>query len=899
MNSPHMGEKGFPHGKNINVYSYENEIDYTRFNAEQMSLQLCTVPWDMGEAHVGQRVIEGVGHVVFFKNKDERNAWFDKIPDNKCIRFETKYRELHSDLTCDIPVPFDSCNKFNYLVVKYNLVANNDSPLNYEFDQGKREWFYFVREFEMLSPSTTRLHLLADAWQTWIYDVDVTSMFLERGHAPLFASNVNKYFENPLKNSNFVRTEDVNFGEANIAKHIEGCVLNEKDMYICFVTSASPMEPWAGSKNDPITAYSMGTFQSGVPNFNAFCCKAENATEFIANAMAELPQLIQTIQGVFFAPEILLDFAQEFNFLGITCHLLQNSEYKELPVISLNKDMFQFDEKYSELTKLYTYPYSKLVLSNENGETTEIHIEDTNGKIKLDAILQLTYPFISIQGNLRGIGGDVSTSIEFRNINKHTFSISGNWYDNLQNWDVPIFALVLPSQIDYETVGHYPIAAERANIDRTYQIADRTANNNWANTKSNYDAQNLNDYASANATAEGALGNVAASRNAAINSANATQSCENANAATSKTNADVQIAANTSIQQTNSSAQNKDTLAITDLARSNNSYENGYTNSTTNSQIDAAYNSAAISAASGVANSAVSGLTSGASAGPAGAVAGVIGGLVTGGISAAATMAQNTVAANLTTAQAGAAVSLNNSKTTASNNATIVRTNNSSHAEKNITEITNTSITSTTDNTAATIISNATIKAAAEKANANNIYSANAKAINLTETTTKENADRTKNTAAEIASRQFDTDIANAQDSREISYQNWLAKNDQSWLQPAKIYGENTNGDTAISKPQALFAHVVTQNDGDIANCGDEFLRYGYMLNRQWSFNGDWTCGHEFCYWKVSDFFINGLNVPDAYMDMLRFLLFGGVTIWAHAENIGNIDIYSNKKLES
>ena len=91
----------FPHIENVNTYKYDNNFDYGRFDYTQMSLQICSVPWDMGEAHIGNRTISGIGNVVFFETKEDRDKWFADIPDNECYRFTTKFKELHRDLLID------------------------------------------------------------------------------------------------------------------------------------------------------------------------------------------------------------------------------------------------------------------------------------------------------------------------------------------------------------------------------------------------------------------------------------------------------------------------------------------------------------------------------------------------------------------------------------------------------------------------------------------------------------------------------------------------------------------------------------------------------------------------------------------------------------------------------
>ena len=157
---PHLNDSDFPNIGNIDVYKYANEFDYTRYDSIQMSMQLCTVPWDMGEAHIGNRTISGIGNVVYFKDKAERDKWFSDIPDTKCYRFQTKFKELHRSNQIDVAIPFDVAAKYNYLVVDYNLFANDDSPVMYERQDGLRRWFWFVREVEFISHNTSKLQLM-------------------------------------------------------------------------------------------------------------------------------------------------------------------------------------------------------------------------------------------------------------------------------------------------------------------------------------------------------------------------------------------------------------------------------------------------------------------------------------------------------------------------------------------------------------------------------------------------------------------------------------------------------------------------------------------------------------------------------------------------------------------
>ena len=116
----------------------------------------------------------------------------------------------------------------------------------------------------------------------------------------------------------------------------------------------------------------------------------------------------------------------------------------------------------------------------------------------------------------------------------------------------------------------------------------------------------------------------------------------------------------------------------------------------------------------------------------------------------------------------------------------------------------------------------------------------------------------------------------------------------QAELNTPLEYGQISNTGIAASRPMGIWVNTVTESDYAIKRAGDEFLRYGYNLGQYWEFDGNWNVCDKFTYWKLSDFWIKGLNVPDAYVDRLRFFLFGGVTVWRSPSDIGHTSIYQN-----
>lgn len=778
---PHLKANGnesrFPNIDNVEVFKYDNDFEYSRFDNVQMNVTLCKVPWDMGEAHIGNRTISGIGNVVYFDDAEARDAWFDAIPDDECFRFSTKYRQLHRDNQITVPVPFDVAARYNYIAVSYSPFAGEGDFVEYESDEGLRRWFWFVREVEFLAPNSTRLHLLNDAWQTFIYDMDIPYMFLERGHAPMAETTVDAYLDNPIGNCADLLADDFNVGgEPRVARSAHEKVFNTGNMYALVFTSASPRGAWgtkaAGTWQTPSTQ----GFAQGVPSYHVFAIPASSFGTFVSNMEAQVPQFAQTVEGICFVGADLITLGESFEFCSVACYEVA-ANYASATVQDISKADFGFDARYANIAKLYTYPYSYLVLTDADGNETEVRVEDTDGTVKLDYCLSLAFPYVNIAGNVSSVGATARRNVQFSNVTARNMPIAGNWYELANSWNVPVFAITQAASIvnDYST-----------HFDRAQQAY--AADNSQANA--------------------------------------------NAGADTQVANTALEIAANTAITaRSNQSAQQDSTITQT--------YNTGMNAATAiirdytvKSEIVAANKQAAINAIGSVASGAVGALTSG---NPAGAAAAAAGGV----IGAATTIASNSVAVGLIETDASMVQAGNNANTTAANTSTDSRTTNQTDTHTDLTDYKNDLAEGTTANSAAT---------------------------------TKANAARDRATVSSAIS-------------------NSIA---QAALSSPETFGRVDNAGSATTRPLALFANVVTQDDYSISRAGDEFLRYGYMYGKQYAFDGNWCKMPKFTYWKLSDFWVKGLQIPDMYVDKIRFFLYGGVTVWKDPADIGETSIYEN-----
>lgn len=811
-NFPHLSDSAFPDADNIDVYKYANDFDYTRYDAAQMRLQLCSVPWDVGEVRVGQAIVPGLGNVVYFDSKTARDAYFAAIPDTECYRFETRFKELHRENKIDVPVPFDVAVKYNYLVVDYNLFANDDSPVMYEQSDGLRHWFYFIREVEFVAPNSTKLHLILDAWQTFVYDLDISGMVLERGHAPMQAMSADDYLVNPIDRCANLLCPDVSNENANYNAYDAGEVIFNPygSCWALIITTANPRGSWgtkgADTWNTPAPVWNT---VDGVPSWYCYCIRSLSQLSGHFNYLnANIPQFIQTIKAVCIVSSQFVTLGEQFSFANATCNVITLKKY-EVNLLTLDKGLFGYESRYEQIAKLYTYPYSYIELSDELGNTSEIRIESMDSStLNLISKLNIVSNLVNISAIVPSTGKGARRVVSFQILNSKTIDIKGNWYKYLNEWDVPTFGIVQSAERENDYSTHYTrkqalLAADNAKVN-----ADDTA------TASRSQAANNAELA--------------------IDNADMQNTASDANNTLSKTRMDADVI--------------DDNLAAGATAASANIVIAG----TVNNQIDAENQRATLAASSAAITGGASAVTSALS----GNIAGAVGAVVNAGAAAANAMMSAAISNDLSTA-----------------NASLQESNNI--AMRDLTQA------------------------------LNNVKNDNAQgmmddaldvAIELTDGLASASAANTNANA--LIAYQLVTgktgNIGTSQRNKDTAYQDVANQVSQAALNAPMEYGTFANIDYAHTRPLGLFAAVVTQDDFSIAYAGDEFLRHGYMFNRQWDFDGDWNVCKYFTYWKLSDIWTSNINIPDMYVDRIRYLLLGGVTVWRSPEYIGHKTIYEN-----
>lgn len=324
------------------------------------------------------------------------------------------------------------------------------------------------------------------------------------------------------------------------------------------------------------------------------------------------------------------------------------------------------------------------------------------------------------------------------------------------------------------------------------------------------------------------------SRKQAASSAETAYNNVLASTAAASSNTAIQVAANETMTNTSNAASTQDTALANALSQGLQAWDAGYSRATQQMDATAETQKAAVGTAGTAVGAATSAVTNALSGNVAGAVASVISG-VTSGITTAANTA---ISINLAADKVEAGIGNTQAHVTATNN------NNTSRNANQVDASTSNMETQNAASTAQT---------------ANNVGAANA------------NAARSRSNAYNAIS-------------------NNLA---QGGMAAPATYGAAAPGMGAV-EPLAVFAHVVTQAPGDIAQAGDAFARYGYALNQQVDASTLNLMKH-FTFWKANEVWCVGSDgVPESAQETIKAAFIMGTTVWKNPDEIGKVSIHDN-----
>lgn len=828
--------RDFPHLKNAPAFPGSGREVYEQIPGaydsgewtEGATITLLSVPWGVYNAET-QTDVPG------FDTAEERDTWFKNyIISNGHVESHVLDTLVRYQLkgTVALPFTFDYASRYNYMIVDYPA-----APVQYG-TLGLKRWFFHVTAIDYDSPSCTSVSITPDWWTTCAPLMTINHMILERGHAPVAASNVDTYLSAPLNNSEYLLSPDVDFGGAERVSATNDVVFNGGTVYAVVCMRGINL---AGDFTDYKLPKQQVTFIDGQPSTWTCAVLASDLQTFLSNMHSQAEQAFGNIDAIYMVGSDLLNLGAATTIFGVSAWV-SVAGARGSKKLELKKSDFGFDSKIADLAKLYTSPYAHLELTDESGAVTNVKVEELNNSyVAINYAFNGAYPWLKLSANLANVGGS-SRDIAFKNADAHIMQLGGKWYQTLREWDVPCFSVVQSAAEAYDYQQHY-------NVNQAYKNAETAYNNAVASADTAY-----NNSTAANATAQTNANNNAAltlNNNAVTVAANTAMVTRSNNGSTlsaaranGKLNADA--AADAAMSSASYSAD-KDALGVAATNNAANAVSTG-----------ANILATTIAAAAG-------GAGVGAFAGGVGAIPGAaIGGL----------LGLTTATMSYVTSSASNGVSQSNNSTLYSASLTNIeskRANAASYATDN----TSTACNVNTDNTATT--NEASTNIATNSANNVKTNAAN------TKTTADANADRSKFTAK-----------GNAQRTKANAEAAIVAGVNNAGMQASTWHGVARNGAYSSTRPMILSLNVVTESKNAIAQAAAQFKRWGYCLNQTWD-HKTWSLMKHFTFWQVSDVWATGTGeVPEEGQDAVRQMLYTGVTCWKDPSEIGKVTIYDN-----
>lgn len=883
MEFPHIKDNEFPYVNNVDVFKYQNNFDYARWQGK-VSIKLLNVLWNSNYADVPG-----------FANDSERDSWFDS-QEGLIQTLESAFN-ITPENSIRIPVPYNDAYRFNYLVVDMPIQTSENTPIDFEFENTRvKRWYYFIDSMSQYAPNTTELYVTLDVWTTFSHTVEIPYLMLERGHAPMTMTTVSDFLANPIMNNEYLLAEDFNYGKETIVetsnyfpigngtKYVLFCAPYAQDDFASFGGSAysgvstppsyaNTDERWGYqiTVNDYLWKYGDSDYsnanlpihnqiQNGILNGCAcYAIEGQYAQSFFNDCIENCVHFIHGIQAMFILDENMFTRGNGFSFRGKTIYPVSR-EINEND-FNFTKAMFGFESKYADITKLYTSPYSELEITDDEGNIFSAKVENC-GNIKMHEEVSLVYPFLNYNVFFSGINGDGTMNYTWKNV-QNTQDSKNIWASDfskfMMNWEIPVYSIFVSAESEYAANNFFGNQARRAGAIKDYQNAVRYANTNRENISDTFTTNTANVNRDTNAM----VANTAADMATMVS--NNQVACNTAERIVDNNNAKINHITSTNNAKINADA-NVTKIATIATTEAENAVANmTFANNTVANMIGAGIN--AISATG------------------QGAATGGIQGAIGGGISGVASIAQQFNSMQCAGANMIASVSTNSDVANVSNAATTAFASNSTATNSEVASTTVAANEYQVDANNNSAITQTAATAATNNADAGRTKAAKDSNASATQTTETNNATYTRN-ANVVAEK---ANLVQKQLEVESTYKNARLQTPVSY---SKYSGDFMPD---IYQRRGVRMNIRTQTKAAIAQTGDAFLRYGYALHRIWDMSNGWHYGKHFTFWKAEDIWINeGSGLSGNAVNVIGEILLKGVTVWRNPNEIGKVSIYEN-----
>lgn len=951
--------------RTADVYQFQNTFDYTRWT-QDTKVKLVNVIWN-----------SDYSDVVKFDTNDDRDRYFNNIEDFYSIELTQAARIVPQNFV-KLPIPYDVMARYNYLFIDMPIATSEDAPIDYETEYGIRRWYFFVDDIAYQSPNTTQVFLSLDVWTNFQNEIEINYMMLERGHAPVAYSDTDEYLENPVENNRYLLAPDVNFDNASITRSSDYVPFGNGKKYVCFASTCAPEQiaslgtVYADSHYEPtgtitysdvsaryghqlqVNGLSIGNgrnygnartmAKAGTSNDNLIANNtsvyAIEAAEcygngtFFADVMQKCPQFLNTVEACFVVDESCITLGTSYTIAGHTVRKCVGTK-RNLLTKQLQKTDFKYPTELQRFAKLYTSPYAVLEVTDNDGTTFTINIEETS-TVQVKSVVSVAFPYIDYRVYLEGIGGVGSTSYSWVDLSnqRHNKEIANSdWFKYCFDWEIPTFALYM----DGET------AFQLSNFNRVMDMGINNALVAYHNAMRSANTANANAVDAADTALANVNNSTETARQNAYNSADTGKTNADNNADTGKANADASAdtmytnvdntcnnnRANTDIAIATIAANEDEAISKAALitvqsnehARSKNTIAANMMVATTQIENETSASTTGNSQVQSIGTGAVGGVIGGASMGTAllpgvgtaagaaiGAAGGAILGAASGGITAAINGQNSVVNIQANQDTTSQTIIANNDTVEAVAAFSVGITDVQNDLKRDVYTRNNESTDQQCNNNNANSRQNAANSRDTQKANATRTRdTAKINATN-TQTTSKTNADNNFNTDRTNATNTRNTTVANSGYTRDVAELNakellenaaktaMAAVKDARNAAPKQLCKSSGNPAPDYMETRGIQLKVRTQSDSAIRQAGDMFARYGYALNQNWDVKSSGLkLMRHFTYWKCDDIWVDDRQSSNnVVQSFITKMFLNGVTVWNNPNEIGRVSIYDN-----
>ena len=346
--------KEFP-GLPEDIYRYENQFDYSVWTPNT-TVTCCNVPWDASYRDV-----------VRFSDEKERAAYFDARAQEGYTFSLNGMVYLRYGEPIRVNAPFTQVNQCNYLVVRnpFQPVPAQQSPA----PPIRRDvFYYFITDIKYIAPNTTQLNVQLDVWQTYYDRISFGLCYVNKGHIGI--ANENATLDN--LSEYLLEPEGLDIGgEYEVCAQAFESFQKERGDMVAVIMSSAKLEGDLGNVSKPVLATATGSVSNGIPmGCNLYMCEDPSN---LFNQLSDKPWISQCINSITYVPKRFVSYDEHGVDIGegLTRATLYRLSSKVLDTQKFEfhnaRTAFWLPERYRNLKKFFTYPYTCYELTYSSG----------------------------------------------------------------------------------------------------------------------------------------------------------------------------------------------------------------------------------------------------------------------------------------------------------------------------------------------------------------------------------------------------------------------------------------------------------------------------------------------------------------------------------------------------